>query len=112
MKILWGEEGHCTEEGDRVRDFINKLSAGFRMLLPNTIHVFEDLDKGDMVSRKMVERKRRRNHRTPWRTIYKRISEVALTASVDPRNTSRECPRCGFLARPKKGRPSDARDTI
>ncbi len=51
MKILWGEEGHRTEERDRVRDFINKLSAGFRMLLPNTIHVFEDLDKGDMVSR-------------------------------------------------------------
>ncbi len=104
MKILWGEEGHRTEEGDRVRDFINKPSAGFRMLFPSSIHVFEDLDKGDMVSRKMVERKRRRNHRTPWRTIYKRISEVALTASVDPRNTSRECPRCGFLAGPKRGR--------
>ncbi len=24
------------------------------MLLPNSIHVFEDLDKGDMVSRKKV----------------------------------------------------------
>jgi len=43
--------------------------------------------------------RRKRNHRTPWRSIHKRISEVALTAFVDPSNTSRECPRCGFLAK-------------
>ena len=28
------------------RDFITKLSAALRRLSPNSIHVFEDLDKG------------------------------------------------------------------
>ena len=53
-----------------------------------------------MVSRKKRGKKRRkRNYRKPWRSIHRRISEIALTASVDPRKTSRECPRCGFLAK-------------
>jgi hypothetical protein len=38
-------------ERNREKDFINKLSAGLRMLFQNSIHGFEDLDKEDMVSR-------------------------------------------------------------
>jgi hypothetical protein len=34
------------------KDSINKPSAGLRMLFQNTSHVFEDLDKEDMVNRK------------------------------------------------------------
>jgi putative transposase len=63
------------------------------MLSPNIVHVFEDLDREDLVSRK---KRRKGNARTPWKRIHKRISEVALTAYVDPRNTSRECPKCGL----------------
>jgi putative transposase len=77
------------------------------MLFPNTIHVFEDLDKEDLVNRK---KRRKRNARTPWKRIHKRMSEVALTAYVDPRNTSRECPRCGYVVRPKRGMSSNAQD--
>ena len=91
-------EKYVRRERNREKDFINKLSAGLRMLFQNTIHVFEDLDKEDLVSRKKREKNRRkRNARTPWRRIHRRMSEVALTASVDPRNTSRECPRCGHV---------------
>ena len=44
------------------------------MLFQNTIHVFEDQDREDLVSRKRVERKRRkRNYRTPWKRIHKRM---------------------------------------
>ena len=97
-------EKYEARERNRVRDFINKLSAGLRRLSPNTIHVFEDLDKGDLVTRGRVKKARRkRNSRTPWKRIHKRISEVALTASVDPSNTSRECPRCGFLVETQEG---------
>jgi putative transposase len=97
-------EKYVRRERNREKDFINKLSAGLRMLFPNTIHVFEDLDKEDLVSRKRVERKRRkRNARTPWKRIHRRVSEVALTASVDPRNTSRECPRCGYVVETQEG---------
>ncbi len=42
--------------------------------------------------------------------MHKRISEVALTASVDPRNTSRECPRCGFLAKTQEEQIFRCRD--
>jgi len=70
------------------------------MLFPNTIHVFEDLDKEDLVNRK---KRRKRNARTPWKRIHKRMSEVALTAYVDPRNTSRECPRCGYVVETQEG---------
>jgi hypothetical protein len=40
----------------------------------------------------------------------RRISEVALTAYVDPSNTSRESPDAGMLWRPKRGRSSNALD--
>jgi len=59
-------EKYKARERNKARDFRNKLSAGFRRLSPNSIHVFEDLDKGDMVSRERVKKARRkRNHRTP-----------------------------------------------
>ena len=47
-------EKYVARERNRERDFINRLAAGLRRLFPNTIHVFEDLDKGDMVSRERL----------------------------------------------------------
>jgi hypothetical protein len=44
------------------------------MLFPNSIYVFEDL-----VSRRRAKKRRKRNARTPWRRIHRRMSEVALT---------------------------------
>jgi putative transposase len=96
-------EKYVRRERNREKDFVNKLSAGLRMLFPNTIHVFEDLDKEDLVSRKRAKNRRKRNARTPWRRIHRRMSEVALTASVDPSNTSRECPRCGYVVEDPRG---------
>jgi putative transposase len=96
-------EKYVRRERNREKDFINKLSAGLRMLFPNTIHVFEDLDKEDLVSRKRAKNRRKRNARTPWKRIHKRMSEVALTAYVDPSNTSRECPRCGYVVETQEG---------
>jgi len=91
-------------ERSRVRDFINKLSAGLVRLLPNSIHVFEALDKESLTSKERVRRvRRKRNARTPWRRIHKRVSEVTLTDSVSPEFTSRECPRCGFRVKTQGG---------
>ena len=48
-------------------------------LLPNSIHVFEALDKENLTSKKRVSKgRRKRIARTPWRRIHKRVSEVAL----------------------------------
>ncbi len=83
---------YVARERNRKRDFINKLSAGFRMLLPNSIHVFEDLDKR---GRGIIEHTRER--------IYRRVSEAALTSFVDPENTSKECPRCRYVVETQEG---------
>ena len=89
---------------NREKDSINKPSAGLRRILPNTVHVFEDLDREDMVNKKKRGKNRRkRSFRTPWKRIHRRISEVALTAYVDPSNTSRESLDAGMLWRPKRG---------
>ena len=85
-------EKYVRRGWNREKDFINKPSAGLRMLSPNIVHVFEDLDREDLVSRKRAKNRRKRNYRTPWKRIHRRISEAALTAHVDPRNTSRESP--------------------
>ena len=97
-------EKYVRRERNREKDFINKLSAGLRSLFSNTVHVFEDLDKEDMINRKKRRKNRRkRNARTPWKRIHRKVSEAALTAYVDPRNTSRECPRCGYVVETQEG---------
>jgi len=88
-----------ARERSRERDSVNKLVTGLRMPFPNTVHGFEDLGKKDLVSRGRAKNRRKRNARTPWRRIHRRMSETALTAYVDLRNTSRECLRCGYVVK-------------
>jgi len=98
-------EKYVARERDRERDFINKLASGLTRLLPNTTHVFEDLEKEDLVCRKKTSRNRRkRNARTPWKLIQKKLSEKAITVKVSPKNTSRTCPRCGCVVKTRVGR--------
>ncbi|MDT7888922.1 MAG: zinc ribbon domain-containing protein [Desulfurococcales archaeon] len=101
-------ERYVARERSRKRDSVNKLVAGLRILLPNIIHFFEDLDKEDLISRKKAKKvRRKRNARTPWRGIHRSVSEGALTAHVDPRNTSRECPRCEYVVETQEGQISE-----
>jgi putative transposase len=98
-------EKYVARERNRERDFINKLTSGLTRLLLNTIHVFENLDKEDLVSKKRVEKvRRKRNARTPWINIQKKISEKAIIIKVSPENTSRTCPRCGYVVKTRVGR--------
>jgi putative transposase len=60
-------EKYVRRERNREKDSINKPSAGLRRILPNTVHVIEDLDKEDLVSRKRGKNRRKRNARTPWK---------------------------------------------
>jgi putative transposase len=80
-------EKYVVRERNRERDFINKLASGLTRLFPNTIHVFEDLENEDLVSRRKTSKSRRkRNARTPWKIIHKKISEKAIIVKV-PRKT-------------------------
>ncbi|MEM3978312.1 MAG: zinc ribbon domain-containing protein [Fervidicoccaceae archaeon] len=98
-------EKYVARERNRERDFVNKLACGLTKLFPNTIHVFEDLEKEDLVSRRKASKSRRkRNARTPWKIIQKKISEKAVVVKVSPKNTSRTCPRCGCVVKTRVGR--------
>jgi len=48
---------------------------------------------------KNSKERRKRNHRTPWRTILRKLGEKSTVAEVGPENTSRTCPRCGYVVR-------------
>jgi len=98
-------EKYVARERNRERDFVNKLASGLTRLFPNTIHVFEDLEKEELVSRRKTPKSRRkRNARTPWKIIHKKISEKAVVVKVSPRNTSRTCPRCGYVVKTRVDR--------
>jgi len=60
-------ERYKARERNREKDFRNKLSAALRRLSPNSIHVFEDLDKGDLVTRKKSKKARRKKRKTRMR---------------------------------------------
>jgi putative transposase len=47
--------------------------------------------------------RRKRNARTPWKTIHRRIAGKALTAKVPARNTSKTCSQCRFKVRDLRG---------
>jgi len=98
-------EKYVKRERNRERDFVNRLAKGLAVLFSNSVHVFEDLDKEDLISREKAPKSRRkRNARTPWKLIQRKLSEKALVVKVSPRNTSRTCPRCGFVVKTQVGR--------
>jgi putative transposase len=74
-------EKYVRRERNREKDSINKPSAGLRMLFQNTIHVFEDLDKEDLVSRKRAKNRRKRSYRTPWKRIHKKNIRGGINSS-------------------------------
>jgi putative transposase len=103
LKNIYGK--YVARERNRERDFVNKLASGLTRLFPNTIHVFEDLEKEELVSRrKTLKSRRKRNARTPWINIQKKISEKAVVVKVSSKNTSRTCPRCGYVVKTQVGR--------
>ncbi|MEM1898162.1 MAG: zinc ribbon domain-containing protein [Sulfolobales archaeon] len=98
-------EKYAKRERNREMDFINKLVNQITTLLSNTIHVVENLEKEEMVARRRTNKERRkRNARTPWETIHRKLSEKALVVKVSPHNTSRACPRCGYVVKTRVGR--------
>jgi putative transposase len=86
-------EKYVRRERNREKDFINKPSSGLRMLFQNTVHVFEDLDKEDLVSRKRAKNRRKRNARTPWR---RNAPDAGMLRRETQEGQIFECPRCGL----------------
>ncbi|MEM4054584.1 MAG: zinc ribbon domain-containing protein [Desulfurococcaceae archaeon] len=98
-------EKYARREKNGEKDFINKLVKQLTTLLPNAVHVVENLEKKDLVARGRTNKERRkRNARTPWETIHRKLSEKALVVKISPRNTSRTCPRCRCVVKTQVGR--------
>ena len=98
-------EKYSRRERNKEKDFINKLAKQITILFPKAIHILEDLEKEDMVRKEEVEKNRRkRNSRTPWKQIHRKLSEKAFIAKISPKNTSRTCPQCGYIVKTQVGR--------
>ncbi|MEM4761646.1 MAG: zinc ribbon domain-containing protein [Thermofilum sp.] len=89
---------------DRERDFVKKLAKQLAERFPGAIFAFEALDKEKLVSKEMPKAARKRNGRAPWLTIQRKVAEKAPTVRVSARNTSRTCPRCGWVSREDPGK--------
>jgi hypothetical protein len=83
---------YAAREGGRERDFVNKLVAGPRRMLPNSIPVFEDLDKGNLVSREWLKRGGIEALERLGGAYTGEYQEAALTAFVNPENAPRASP--------------------
>lgn len=98
-------EKYARRGRNREVDFVNKLVKQLTVLFPNAVHVVERLEKEDMVAReKNPKERRKRNARTPWMLIHIKLLEKAVVVAVSPRNTSRTCPRCGWVSKTRVGR--------
>ncbi|MEM2597944.1 MAG: zinc ribbon domain-containing protein, partial [Thermofilum sp.] len=89
---------------DRERDFLNKLAKQLAERFPNAVFAFEALDKEKLVSREVPKERRKRNWRAPWLTMQNKVVEKAPVVRISARNTSRTCPRCGWVSREDPGK--------
>ncbi|AAK41574.1 RNA-guided endonuclease InsQ/TnpB family protein [Saccharolobus solfataricus] len=94
---------YSHRERNRVLDFVHKFVNALLDLYPMTFFAVEKLNKesmfvdaNDSLSRKIS--------RTVWRSIHRVLKYKAplygsFVKEVNPRFTSRSCPRCGFVSR-------------
>ena len=84
---------YSKRRNSRVNDYLHKLTTALARLFPDCVIAHEDLSKQGMYGN---SRKHNRELRwRPWGRIIALLSYKATTKAVDPRDTSRTCPRCG-----------------
>ena len=86
---------------NRVKDFLHKLTTKLANEFKDYEHGFEDLDKQGMYS------KRRTHNRViskqNWKQIIQLMSYKANVRLLNPRNSTKTCPRCGGRMKHRKG---------
>jgi len=98
-KKLWDK--YKEKEKNVCRDIERKITVEIVRTFPNTLHVFEKLDKEMMIRRNNNKSKdlRKRIVRVSWRNIMKEIENRVIVKYVDPYLTSKTCSRCGFVVK-------------
>lgn len=93
---------YYTRRKNRIGDFLNKLAVQLSREFPDTVFVFEDLNKSKMLengSRKF----NRKLSRSTWGRIVQKLSYRAPIEFVNPAYTSSTCPRCGSKLKSRNG---------
>ena len=100
---LWKK--YRRKERNVCRDIERKIAVEIVRTFPNTLHVFEELDKEKMIRKNNNKSKnlRKRIARVSWINIMKEIENRAIVKYVDPYLTSKTCSRCGFVVKDLRG---------
>ena len=93
---------YYTRRRHRIEDFLNKLAVQLSREFPDTVFVFEDLNKFKMLengSRKF----NRKLSRSTWSKIVQKLSYRVPVEFVNPAYTSSTCPKCGSRLESRNG---------
>lgn len=93
---------YYTRRRHRIEDFLNKLAVQLPREFPDTVFVFEDLNKLKMLengSRKF----NRKLSRSTWSKIVQKLSYRVPIEFVNPAHTSSTCPICGSKLESRNG---------
>ncbi|MEM1775347.1 MAG: transposase, partial [Nitrososphaerota archaeon] len=90
---------YSRREGNRARDFIHKLTTFLSREYEGYIHGFEDLEKKRMFNGS--KKHNREVAKSDWKTIQSFMAYKSKTMTLNPKNTSKRCSRCGMINAPK-----------
>jgi len=102
-KVLWKK--YRTKEKNSCKDVERKIATEITKTFPNALHVFEDLDKEEIITKNNNKSKklRKRIARVSWINVIKEVEQRSVVVKVDPYLTSKTCSRCGFVVKDLKG---------
>ncbi|ADI31365.1 zinc ribbon domain-containing protein [Staphylothermus hellenicus] len=100
---LW--EKYSRRERNVCRDIERKIAIEIVNAFPNTLHIFEKLNKQKMISKRKNKNKnlRKRVARISWINIIREVEMRAPVKKVDPYFTSKTCPLCGYVNKDLRG---------
>ncbi|WP_280097289.1 transposase [Staphylothermus marinus] len=94
-------EKYSRRHRNRVRDSLHKLTTGIAREFKDYEHGFEDLEKYGMFSKRKTHN--RVISRQNWKQIISLMSYKASVKLLNPRNSTKTCPRCGGRMKHRKG---------
>ena len=92
---------------NRVKDFLHKLTTKLSKELKDYEHGFEDLEKQGMFTKRKVHN--RVISKQNWGQIVALMSYKAKIGLINPKNSTKTCPRCGEKMMHRKGQVLECR---
>ncbi|MEM4038267.1 MAG: transposase [Nitrososphaerota archaeon] len=84
---------YSMRERNRAKNFLHKLATEISKKYADYIHVFEDLEKEAMLNDSREHN--RIIKKSNWKTIIKLMAYKSSIMLIDPKNTTKQCSRCG-----------------